>query len=154
MAGKNLVRKINAPGKVVARAKQSVKGVMTIPLTLDEHLWIKVPPHISMIMLQNNQGTATDWFNVCFRIVCGLKIAEMCYIEDTVQEYKPGFESIQKVRENYLKTGKLEFPSIEDMDNISDCLRAADDMQDEVNRETQLYCYKKARTYMMQYINT
>lgn len=154
MVGNAKVRTVHVPAKVRGQQKHKIKDVLTIPLTFDEHLSLKAPPHLSMLMIQDNKGTPTDWFNVCFRIVCGLRLIEKCYTEETLSEYKPGYDAIQKVRQHYLDTGKIEILSKEDLDNISACLRCVDDMQDEINRETQLYCYKKARTFMMQYVNT
>lgn len=146
------VRKVVSNIPVKVKTKQVSQNALTIPLTFDEHLAVKIPPHISMIEMQEGRGTSTDWFNTCYRIVCGLRIVEMCYMQSTVEEYKPGFDSIQKVRENYLQTGKWEFTSKEDIDNVSSCLRSVDDMQDQINRETLLFCFKKARTFVTKYI--
>lgn len=121
------------------------------PLTPEEHHMLKEPPLRSLLAMTKGEATPTDWFNVAFRIMSTVKIAEFIYVDETVAQIREGFELCEQIYNRAKETNDWN-PTPQELETLEACVEAADAIQHEADRKTQIFCYKKARVALQRFL--
>ncbi len=148
MATKKRTKKYNASAPL---AVKTFRRTPLGPLTEHEHSLLKEPPLQSLLAMSKGEGTPTDWFNVTFRILSTVKIAEFLYVEDTVSQIREGFVLCEQIYNRAKESGNWN-PTRDELDTLEACIEAADAVQYEADRKTQIFCYKKARVALQRFL--
>lgn len=148
----NTVTKTRAsylPAKV-SKPKPKFSLPITTLLTKHEHLILKIPIHISMKFLAQGIAQATDWYNINFRIVIGLRLAELLYTDEVIKEFKHRVEISEGIWARFKETKVLQATQ-EEIEYLSSAMTAVDTMQDTDDRRSLIYVSRKAYTYMQKF---
>ena len=148
MTTKKRNKKYN-PNKVAT--VKTVRKTPLGPLTDHEHRLLKEPPLQSLLAMSKGEGTPTDWFNVAFRIMSTVKIAEFIYVDETVAQIREGFELCEQIYNRAKETNDWN-PTPQELETLEACVEAADAIQHEADRKTQIFCYKKARVALQRFL--
>lgn len=147
-----MARTITVSSKAPRKKLNVKKADQLPPLTHNQEMAIRMIPHQSMHDIIDGKGTATDWFNVAFRVVTAREIARMHYSAQTVKEVEEAVEAVLRVYHACKGTTVWKFFNREDKELVSATLRATDTMQDTESRETMIYTFKKAKAWLLKNI--
>lgn len=129
------------------------KKVKTEPLTEQELEFLKRPPHNSLIRLTDGIGDDTDWYNVAFRVMASIKTAEFVYVQEVVKQLNDCYELLKLIYEREKDKTEKWCVSLQEYEQLYSALLAADEMQKEVDRPTQIYAYRKTHAKLKYLVN-
>lgn len=125
-----------------------------VALTAEEHLMIINPTHVSLLAFMENRATATDWYNVTFRIHMAMTAAKLCgYTDETVAQLKQVHDMLLQVERESCEVGhKSWLMTAQEVQLLNAGIEASDEIQYSAKR---LFIHKAAVTskkVMAQYV--
>lgn len=111
--------------------------------------FLKDVPRKSFKAFQDKRATATDWYNLSFRLKVGLEIAKKLYIDETVQGFTESLDATVSIRKRYHASGDtLWEATVEEMALIESGLDAVETMHEENTRRDMRSAYQITDQYM------
>lgn len=138
---------------LLKRKKPKSKTPIIFKLSKAEQEQIRLPPHESLAAFRAASHTATDWFNITFRIKVGYELAKACYTAEAVEGMLDTLHACLSIRARYLAT--LRWSATEsELELLQLGIATTDLMQDDTTRRDQLKAHHTARTYVHELLNT
>jgi hypothetical protein len=119
---------------------------VVIAIAKKHELSLKLPSQLSLTALAEGKGTATDWFNLTFRLCVGFEVAKSEYTEPTAHQLNETLTIAKGIRARANKGGW--YASLEEVGLLRAGLNATDEMQDTTTRRVQLDAHLVAKKYM------
>lgn len=129
------------------KPKYKTNNPITIAVPKAQVEMIKRIPRQSLQAFLENKGTATDWYNLGFRIRIGYDLAKEIYTEEAAVAMTEVLDCLLAIKDNYLVTGKMIF-SIDDINLVELGLDYVDQMTDETTRRVQLDAFHESDRFM------
>ena len=137
---------------LLKRKKPKSKTPIVFKLSVADQEKLKAPPHKSLAALKAGTHTATDWFNVTFRIKVGYELAKAAYTQEAVDGMLDTLHACLSIRARYLATLRWSVTE-EDLSLLELGIETTDLMQDDTTRRDQLSAHHTARTYVHELLN-
>lgn len=126
-------------------------------LTREQLTKLALVPHYSLEMIENGVGSATDWYNLSFRITTAYLTAQMFYSPETVAEFYRGVEICEIKRKQAQKNLDVcVCVSKDQIQILAACLAGMDQIQEELNypeyRAQLIFVFKETLQYLEKYL--
>lgn len=156
MAGNNKTKKKYIPSKrpspllagLNAR-RETLEVNLNVPLTQDQLITLKTPPHASLQALATGVSNTRDWKTVLIRLLVGLKLAEHGYDASVVKAMQDAIMHCTEIQLRATPTKlKILQATPEEVVELAAALEAVDEMQDQADRATLHLGYSRAMTML------
>ena len=137
--------------KTTRRNKCKTHTPIVLALSPAQHQALKVPPRLSLKAFKDLQGTATDWYNIAFRLKTAAEIATRFYEDAAALEVVLTLETAMEVMKHHKETGRW-YATPAQIEILEAGLDAMDELQHSNARRYLLEASYLARTFMTQFV--
>lgn len=130
------------------RKKLKSKTPIVFKLSKEQSDQLKSRIRPSLIAFKNNTQTATDWYNLGFRLKIAVEIGKENYQQQTVNELQECLDVIIYLKNQWVETKSFKATE-EQITLLESGLDAMDQIQDETTRRMLLDKHLVARDYML-----
>lgn len=148
---KNAKPRVTHEKRLADKARRYLKEQLSVPLTEEEKEKISAPPWRSLKQCMLGKGTATDWYNLMFRIGSTHELTLAFYEKETSDAMHDVLICLLQVK-NLRKPEDPWTYTPAQIQLIDAGLVVADQLGDDATRADQHTAMVKTREYMKQFI--
>jgi hypothetical protein len=131
--------------------KYKSKTPIVFAIPSEQKKFLKSIPRLALTAFKENKATATDWYNVTFRLKACYEITKIAYENITVEAVKEVLDMLLEVQKR--RTSDLDWlMSLEEIETLEIGLDAMDTIEDETTRRIQLDATLISKNYMKQFL--